>query len=112
MSQHIFHASDKRGQNITVTMGYERMSKRVFCTVMAEDEIVYSELEDPNAGVRLKEVEYYREILQGLGIEVPESMLLEVDADRKSRTGNRVVLHSMRDAFCILGKPASPKVRL
>lgn len=95
MSQHIYETHNKNGRSVTVTMGYDRPLDFVFCTVMTEDdEIIYSNLEDDFAGTDQQDVEYYRSVLLGLELEVPESMFLQVEADQVACVGNHVVVHT------------------
>lgn len=82
------------GMRVTVTMGYDRPLDYVFCTVMAEsDEILYSNLDDENAGTEQQDVEYFRAALEKLGITIPESVFREVASDQRRRVGNRVMRH-------------------
>jgi hypothetical protein len=95
MSQHIFATSNAQGERVTVTMGYDRPLHYVFCTVMAQDDdVIYSNLDDEKAGTHQQEVDYYRRVLQELGLHVSESVFREVESDQLARVGNRVVIHS------------------
>ena len=94
---HITTTTD--GKSVTVTLGYDRPLDYVFCTVMQNDnkdgeDILYSNLSDDEAGTDLQNVDYYRPILLGLGISVPDAMFTEVKIDQLERTGNRSVLHT------------------
>ncbi len=94
MSQHIFETTNAKGARVTVTMGYDRPLDYVFCTVMAEnDDIIYSNLDDDDAGTDQREVNYYRPVLEKLGVHVPESVFREVVSDQLRRVGNREVTH-------------------
>ncbi len=94
MSQHIFETTNAKGARVTVTMGYDLPLDYVFCTVMAEnDDIIYSNLDDDDAGTEQQEVNYYRPVLEKLGIHVPESVFREVVSDQLRCVGNRVVTH-------------------
>jgi hypothetical protein len=94
MSQHIFKTSLAQGQQVTVTMGYDRPLQYVFCTVMTEDDdVIYSNLDDEDAGIHQQQVNYYRAVLLRLGLSVPEAMFREVESDQISGVGNRVVIH-------------------
>lgn len=86
MSQHIYRNGDTE-----VRMGYDRPLDFVFMTVSIRDEIAYSNLSDVEAGTECQDVEYYRGVLLGLRIEVPEEMYAEVKYDQAHQTGNRVV---------------------
>ena len=85
MSMHIY-----RHENLEVRMGYDRPLDFVFCTVFKNDETVYSNLSDENAGTDCQDVSYYRDVLDALSIQVPERMFEEVEIDQANRTGNRV----------------------
>ena len=93
MSQHIFNATTAGGENVTGTMGYDRPLDFVFCTVIADHKILYSNLNDPDAGTHQQDVDYYRGVLQQYGITAPESLFKEVQEDQTHRVGNRVVVH-------------------
>lgn len=94
MSQHIFKTNNAQGELVTITMGYDRPLDYVFCTVMGEDgEIIYSNLDDEDAGTEQQNVDYFRPILEKLGLQVPENMFQEVIADQRARVGNRVVTY-------------------
>ena len=77
MPQHIFKTIQAcaDGGRVTVTMGYDRPLDYVFLLVEDhESDILYSNLGDPHAGTEQRSVDYYRPILKGLGITLPESM--------------------------------------
>src|ERR1039458_8114209 len=64
-----YAARDSEGNNVQVTLGYDRPLNCIFCTITAHDgEIVYSNLSDPNAGTRQQDVNYYRPILVAAGV--------------------------------------------
>jgi hypothetical protein len=95
MSQHVFRTTAGNGDAVTVILGYDRPLNYVFCLI--EDPrggYPYSNLADPDAGTHQQDVEYFRPILAKLGIEVPEQMFAEVEADRANRVGNRTVDHT------------------
>jgi hypothetical protein len=96
MSQHIFQATNAEGESLTVTMGYDRPLDYVFCTVTNEqDDAIYSNLDDDNAGISQQDVGYYRFVLKRLGLQIPESMFREVQGDQLARVGNRVQVHPL-----------------
>lgn len=89
MSQHKHSTVTKDGKRVTITLGYDRPLDYLFCTVMlneegkSEDEdILYSNLSDDEAGTHLQEVDYFRNVLAELGISVPDSMFTEVNIDQ------------------------------
>jgi hypothetical protein len=95
MSQHIFEATDAEGGRLTVTMGYDRPLDYVFCTIMTDDgDVIYSNLDDDHAGISQQQAAYYRSVIRRFGLEVPESMFREVEADQRSCVGNRVKIHT------------------
>lgn len=95
MSQHILHTVDRKGRRVVVTMGYDRPLNYVFCTIFTEREkLIYSNLDDANAGCTMQDVEYYRPILRRFGIQVPELMFMEVLWDQGMRVGNRTLVHT------------------
>jgi len=95
MSQHIVETKNAKGNSVTVTLGYDRPLDFVFCTVMSqEDDVIYSNLDDDDAGTLQQDVDYYRPVLERLGLHVPESVFQEVASDQIGRVGNRVVVHS------------------
>lgn len=90
MSQHTFQTTPA----VQVTLGYDRPLDYVFCTVTSPcGEILYSNLDDEEAGTACRDVEYFREKLVQFGISVPESMFTEVENDQRNRVGNRTVEH-------------------
>jgi hypothetical protein len=95
MSQHIVEMRNAKGDTVTVTMGYDRPLDFVFCTVMSQqDDVIYSNLDDDDAGTLQQDVYYYRAILERLGLHVPESVFQEVASDQIGRVGNRIVVHN------------------
>lgn len=94
MSQHMCLSTTSKGEEVTVTLGYDRPLDYIFCTVETDDEnFLYSNLDDDGAGIEQQSVDYYRSVLRDLGVHVPESMFREVRADQIGRVGNRVVRH-------------------
>ena len=95
MSQHIYKTSNSAGELVTILMGYDRPLDFVFCTVTdGNDEVVYCNLDDSDAGTEQQDVNYYGPLLWELGITVPESVYREVISDQQSRIGNRLVVHT------------------
>lgn len=94
MSQHIYKTKNAEGQNLTITLGYDRPLDFVFCTIMSQDDaVIYSNLDDDGAGTDQQDANYYRRILEQLGLHVPESVFREVISDQTRRMGNRVEIH-------------------
>jgi hypothetical protein len=98
MSQHMFKTIDSEGQILEVLMGYDRRLNYVFCVVTREDEeVLYSNLDDDNAGTQQQDVDYYRPVLEDLGLRVPEPMFQEIKADQADRVGNRTVVYEANE---------------
>lgn len=100
MSQHRHSTKSKDGKQVIVTLGYDRPLDYVFCTVMQEgagttegEDILYSNLSDDEAGTDLQDVDFYRSVLDELGVSVPDSMFTEVKIDQLDRIGNRTVVY-------------------
>jgi hypothetical protein len=108
MSQHIFKTTTTDGKILMITMGYDRPLDFVFCTIIADGDILYSNLDDPAAGTHQQDVEYYRRVLQQFGIDAPESLFKEVQEDQAHRIGNRVVVHGAR---AMTGEPRWMRLR-
>jgi len=84
------------GQAVRVVLGYDRPLDYVFCTVHGEDgKIVYSNLDDEGAGTHQQDVEYFRNVLTKLQIDVPVSMFIEVAKDQLGCVGNRIEQHKL-----------------
>jgi hypothetical protein len=108
MSRHYFK-TNYQGELITVTMGYDRPLNYVFMTISrdvpnlndenddesGDNELVYSNLSDAQAGVDCHDVNYYRQILQTMNLSVPESLFVEVTRDQHYSVGNRIVEHTL-----------------
>lgn len=100
MSQHSYATRTSDGSEVTVILGYDRPLNYVFCTVSCESKdesedgnILYSNLADDDAGTHLQEVDYYRKVLEDLGISVPDHIFTEVKIDQLERIGNRTKFH-------------------
>ena len=108
MSQHYFETSHK-GFPITVVLGWDRPMQHFFLLVrkpaeleddtiqVLDENFLYSNLyeEDPFG----HDLDYYREILQRLQINVPDSMFGEVKRDAERNAGNRFVKHTASGSF-------------
>lgn len=91
MSQHIL-TTESDGQPVTVFLGYDRPLNYVFCAVMDNNgDVLYSNLEDKDAGTEQQSVNYYRPFLEDLGITVPDEIFRQVALDQLRRVGNRTV---------------------
>lgn len=99
MSQHTYQTLYK-SRPIHVTLGYDRPLDYVFMTVLLldaadhENDVIYSNLDDPDAGTECDDVNYFRRILHDLEITVPETMFAETMRDQKKRVGNRMLNHT------------------
>lgn len=99
MSQHICNTTYQQ-RPVRVTIGYDRPLNYIHMIVMRtdasedEDDFVYNNLDDDDAGTDCQDVDYFRRILESLAIVVPESMFAETLRDQTARIGNRVVTHT------------------
>ena len=73
-------------------MGYDAALDYVRCTVRSGSEVLYSNLGDEEAGTTCKDVEYYRAVLENLGIEVPEEMFEATKKDQASKSGGDKIM--------------------
>jgi len=80
-------------------MGYDRPLDYVFCTVWRAGEIAYSNLDDAEARTSQQNVEYFRPVLERLGVTVPDEMFPAVAEDQRRREGNKVVRYGPA-TFC------------
>lgn len=80
-----------------VVLGYDRPLNYVFCTVEISGEIIYTNIDDDQAGTECQDVEYFREILDRLDIQVPEAMFKNVQQDQINKVGNKVVHYKVTD---------------
>ena len=90
MSRHIFH-SRQGGKSIEVALGCNPPSDSCFLTVGEDGETVYSVFEEADAFN--KPLSYFRSILDELQVKVPESMSIEVEIDKRTKNGQRMMLH-------------------
>lgn len=83
MSQHVYETKNGDGKAVTVMIGYERRLDYVFCTVAdANGDLLYTSISDENAGFSQQEVDYFRHVLEGLGVKVPQSVFEAVEKDQ------------------------------
>lgn len=118
MSQHYFDTQYKE-RGVQVVLGYDRPLGHFFLTIMYteppgdaggadhcsdedDDTIVYSNLEDADAGFD-QDLDYYRAKLTSLGITAPESMYRETQQDAIDHVGNRFVRHHVDGRLETLG---------
>lgn len=113
MSNHLFKTLHN-GHAITVNLGWDRPMGHFFLVIPkpvelldtdpdADDDgefdgdFLYSNLYERNPfGLDL---DYFRGVLHRLGITLPESMYVEVLADRRNNVGNRLVTHQADGTF-------------
>lgn len=98
MSQHYFQTFDLQGVSVLVLAGWDRPLGQFFLVVEdadnKEDDAapIYSNLEDPNVGAKkMVGLDYFRQKLKELHINVPGEMLEAVEQDRINNAGNRVI---------------------
>jgi hypothetical protein len=101
VSQHVCNATHD-DLTVTVTLGYDRPLCYVFMTVSDGDDEnpIYSNLNDPDAGVECQDVDYFRRVLHALGIVVPECLFTETVRDQVGNVGNREVVHEAVNCAC------------
>jgi hypothetical protein len=119
MSQHILNTVCQ-GRPVRVMLGWDRPLQYFFLLVEALDEewaaehdssietdvngFVYCNLDDDSVPETVDEqLTYFSGRLVELGIAVPESVVTNVEADRRNNVGNRQVMYqpdgSHRDVF-------------
>lgn len=86
MSKHIIIDTNS---DAVVCIGYDRPLDYVHCTVEQNGDVTYFNLDDPKAGTEQQEVEYFRPVLAGLGIMLPQEIYDEVIRDQDQGVGNR-----------------------
>lgn len=84
MSHHLHSVSTEEYGIVNVDMGYDPSLHHIFCIVKQEsnDTPLYTSLEDDQGGAHQQDVEYFRGILDLLGLSVPESMFVELQLDQ------------------------------
>lgn len=109
MSQHILNTTMGLDP-VQVLIGYDRPLGHFFLVVTRlhaaedEDDLIYSNLDDPIAGLA-RDLNRYRDILNDLGIVVPETMLTNVLQDAVDRAGNKIVLYQIDGSWSPLNGP-------
>ena len=85
MSQHVFTF----GKN-QVSAGWDRTLQYHFMTIINQDdhEIVYSNINDHNAGLSIQCVDYFIHKLSTFNIRAPDNYWLQIELDRQLNTGN------------------------
>lgn len=105
MSQHIVRLESKKLRGpVRIQLGWDKPLAEFYlviftdpaCGSKVEEELVYSNLDDPSSDG--KELGYYREIAQGLGCNVPDSMWRAAYQDREFNVVNKVVFYSSTGA--------------
>lgn len=99
MSRHSY-TFEREDQSIEVLMGWDRPLQQVFMVVEARDAeegYLYSNLEARNPETLT--LEDFRQALAELQIQVPESMFVETEIDRRMNAGNRFVIHQANGEF-------------
>lgn len=95
MSQRIFRTTARDGLEVEVLLGHDRPLGHLFLVVTPAGEPdadpIYSNLNDPYAGISLRSLDHYREVLAKMGVAVPERIFEAVLADQAADAGNLVV---------------------
>lgn len=104
MSQHILRTRRQDGTPVEILIGWDRPLKRHFMVVETvaqaegnDNEYLYDNLADPNAPDR--DLDYYRQRLRELQIEVPATLFEQVALDAAANTGNRRVRYATGGTF-------------
>ena len=107
MSQHSFNTI-LQGRPVVVVVGYDRPLRGFFCFVEKceadddGDEFVYSNLNDLKLASCYglsKSLDYFKCVLQELGLQVPASMFEQSELDMLGNVGNRCVSHTADGQF-------------
>ena len=98
MSQHHLETT-RRGEPITVTLGWDRPLQGYFMLIESDeaDVYIYSNFEDLDLVVHggfASSLEYFINKMRELGVTVPARMLTEVAADGELNVGNREVAYN------------------
>lgn len=98
MSQHFCDITlDNR--RLRVLLGYDRRLNYLFCVVERLDtsadteRYLYSNLDDPKAGLSIQDVGYFERVLNTLGVTIPAQMYTGVANDQRARAGNFQLQH-------------------
>lgn len=96
MSLHVVTLTRQNGEEATVAIGYDRPLDYVHCRVVdtKNSKVLYSNLSDPNAGTFQPDVRYYVPVLESFGLQIPEVMYDQVEADAAAHVGNRLVRYA------------------
>jgi hypothetical protein len=94
MSRHSVTTTTKRGDEVSVVIGYDRPMRCVFCTVQHGEDMLYSNLSDVRAGTSQQDVRYYERVLARRGITIPGVMYEQVENDQDFNVGNRPVSYT------------------
>lgn len=113
MSQHYFKTIDKDGSPIAILMGWDRPLNHLFLIVERtmpdgyvpseaaaremEDSILYSSMNEPEPF--FLSLDDLRGRLSELGLEAPASVYEQIEIDRSTRAGNRIVYHNDDGTF-------------
>jgi hypothetical protein len=102
MSRYACGATYDDDIDVTVVIGYDDALDYVFMTIDDGDDEhpIYSNLNDPDAGLDCRDLDYFRRILKELAIAIPECMFTETLRDQNARVGNREVYHQLTDCPC------------
>lgn len=105
MSRHVYRF-ERDERTIEVLLGWDRPLQHVFLVVedLSDDDdggTLYNNLQEADPS-RLT-LEYFRDVLKRLDIQVPESMFAEVEIDRRMNAGNRFAKHQANGEFISTG---------
>lgn len=101
MSQHVFRTT-LNGQKIEVLAGWDRPLRGYFLVIglighkdMIDEPYLFSNLDIPES--HPKSFDYFREVLEEIGICVPQEMIEEIIRDGAVNKGNKRVRHEITD---------------
>lgn len=101
MSQHIFE-TEYNGRGVKIIMGWDRPLQGYFMMIekknlKEEDEnpYIFNNLEIKNSHPIT--LQPFLNVLDELGIEIPDKMIGEVEADGIFNVGNKMVFHSIKN---------------
>lgn len=78
------------GRPVEIMVGFDRPLGHFFMVILdgaADDELVYSNLEDPEAGFP-RTLSRYQVVLKEMGLEMPEQVWADVLEDQRNNAGN------------------------
>ena len=97
MSRHFYPTQTKDAVPVTVTCGWDRPLQGFFLTITSQGQHsgnLFCNIRDRPEQPHPPTFEPFLEPLAELGIELPDSLLREIEADSAANAGNKIVDHS------------------